>query len=158
MPQFPNYSMNSYPQFNNQMYQPSYPQMQQYQNPYMDRIMQMQNQQMPQTNQNPITGKIVESIDIVRSTDIPMDGNLYYFPKADGSEIYTKQWMPNGTTQILTFKPVIEDLSNESQKNQIQSDNALMDGIMQRLDELSEKIDKLNKPARAAKKESVSDD
>lgn len=157
MPQFPNYSMNSYPQFNNQIYQQTYPQMQQYQNPYMDRMMQMQNQQIPQTNQNPITGKIVESVDIVRSTDIPMDGNLYYFPKADGSEIYTKQWMPNGTTQITVFKPFVEDLSTKSKETPIQADNELIQGIIERLDELSEKIDKISKPTRT-KKESVSDE
>ena len=157
MPQFPNYSVNNYPQFNSPMYQQAYPQMQQYQNPYMDRMMQMQSQQIPQTNQNPITGKIVESIDIVKSTDIPIDGNLYYFPKADGSEIYTKQWMPNGKTQIITFKPVVEDLTSNGGKTQIQAENELIEGIMHRLDELSEKIDKLNKPIRT-KKESAADD
>lgn len=30
-----------------------------------------------------VIGKIVDSVEIVRSMDIPMDGNLYYFPKAD---------------------------------------------------------------------------
>ena len=42
---------------------------------------------------------------LVKVTDIPMDGNMYYFPKADGTEIYSKQFMPNGQTRILTFKP-----------------------------------------------------
>lgn len=157
MPQFPNYSMNSYPQFNNNMYQPAYPQMQQYQNPYMERMMQIQNQQIPQTNQNPITGKIVESVDIVRSTDIPMDGNLYYFPKADGSEIYTKQWLSNGTTQILTYKPSVEDLQGNEKKNDIQGFNGLTQGIIVRLDELSEKIDRLSKPVKT-KKENGTDE
>ena len=46
---------------------------------------------------------------IVKATDIPMDGNVYYFPKADGSVIYGKQWLPNGTTKILSFKAVCEE-------------------------------------------------
>lgn len=163
MPQFPNYSMNNYPQYGNQTYQSSYPQMMQYPNPYMDRLNQMQNQQMmqsaqvPGTNQNPISGKIVESVDIVRATDIPMDGNLYYFPKADGSEIFTKQWLPNGTTQILTYKPINEDFTVGEQKTAIKGSDELTQGIIARIDELSEKIDKLSKPART-KKESASDE
>lgn len=163
MPQFPNYSMNNYPQYGNQPYQPNYPQMQQYQNPYMERMSQMQSPQIMQqaqmagANQNPITGKMVESVDIVKATDIPMDGNLYYFPKADGSEIYTKQWLPNGTTQIVTFRPQFEDLSNKLTKTGIKGSDELTQGIIARLDELSDKIDKLSRPART-KKENSSDE
>ena len=43
---------------------------------------------------------------------------MYYFPKADGSEIYSKQFMPNGQTRILTFKPSLEDGSNDLLPNE----------------------------------------
>ena len=38
--------------------------------------------QMSGANQFTPLGKIVESVDIVKATDIPMDGNMYYFPTA----------------------------------------------------------------------------
>lgn len=60
-------------------------------NPYMDRYNQLQQfqQNLQGGNQNlQMLGKIVESEDIVKATDIPMDGNMYYFPKADGSMIF----------------------------------------------------------------------
>ena len=88
-------------------------------NPYMDRMAQLQQYQqslqqpvvptqMPGANQQMnVIGKIVDSMDVVKATDVPMDGNIYYFPKADGTEIFSKQWMSNGQTRILTFKPVL---------------------------------------------------
>ena len=71
----------------------------QMQNPYMDRMAQLQQYQqslqqplqptqMSGANQMSALGKIVDSIDVVKATDIPMDGNAYYFPKADGTEVY----------------------------------------------------------------------
>ena len=161
MPQFPNYSMNSYPQFNNQMYQPSYPQMQQYQNPYMDRMMQMQNQQMPQTNQNPIIGKIVESVDMVKATDIPMDGSMYYFPTADGSLVFGKQWLPNGQTRILTFKPVSEEepnnLSVAQEKFNISAFSEVLECIQNEIRLINEKIDKIPKPTKVKREEQTNE-
>lgn len=72
---------------------------------------------MPTGQQMNVMGKIVDSIDVVKATDVPMDGNLYYFPKADGTEIFGKQWLANGQTRILTFKPVLEKGPNNSLPN-----------------------------------------
>ena len=105
-------------------------------------------------------GKIVDSIDVVKATDIPMDGNAYYFPKADGTEVYCKQWLQNGTTRILTFKPVLEDnpnnLSSEEEKLKFDTFNAILEGIQEDVKTLNEKVDKLSKPTRAKKE--VSED
>ena len=82
----------------------SYP----YQNNYQQQLPQpqMQQQMVPVAAQN-IPGKIVESSDIVKVTDVPF-GGYGVFPKADFSEVYIKMWNGNGTTSIVTFKPVIE--------------------------------------------------
>ena len=167
MSQFPNYfPMNNYPQnYGQQMQQQQY-------NPYMQRLdhlqqfqQSLQQQQMPVQNQpfSPL-GKYVESIDIVKATDIPMDGNMYYFPKADGSEIYAKQWLANGTTQILSFKPVFDDgqasngLTQESSRMGLSDD--LINVLMQRFDEMSERFDKLEKSIKptARNKREVADE
>ena len=159
-----------------QQYQPFYSQMNNNyqaptQNPYMDRMTQLQQYQqslqqplvptqMSGANQMSALGKMVDSIDVVKATDIPMDGNTYYFPKADGTEVYCKQWLQNGTTRILTFKPVSEDnpsnLSSDTEKLKIGLSDEVTDVFMKRFDELEKLLDSLapKKPATRAKKES----
>lgn len=144
------------------------------QNPYMDRMNFLQNYQqslqqpamltqnsgISMTNQMSTIGKVVDSIDIVKATDIPMDGNSYYFPKADGTEVYCKQWLQNGTTRILTFKPVSEDnpinLSDDTEKLKIGLSDEVTEVFMKRFDELEKRIDDLvpKKTTARAKKES----
>ena len=121
----------------------------------------MQNSQMQATSQQTsFIGKVVDSIDVVKATDIPMDGNIYYFPKADGTEVYCKQWLQNGTTRILTFKPVLEDnpnnVSPDTEKLKISLSDEVTDVFMKRFDELEKRIDDLmpKKTTARAKKES----
>ena len=137
----------------------------------MDRMAQLQQYQqslqqplvpthMSGANQMSALGKMVDSIDVVKATDIPMDGNAYYFPKADGTEVYCKQWLQNGTTRILTFKPDFEDnpnnLSSDTEKLKISLSDELTDVFMKRFDELEKRIDDLmpKKTTARAKKES----
>ena len=145
------------------------------QNPYMERMAQLQQyqQSLQQPMQNIVSnqipgansqytpmGKIIENVDVLKTTEVPMDGNIYYFPKADGSEIYSKQWLANGTTRILTFKPVFEDntntLSYDTEKLKIGLSDEVTDVFMKRFDELEKRIDDLmsKKTTVRSKKES----
>ena len=145
------------------------------QNPYMDRMNFLQNYQqnlqqpmmpaqMSGTNQQmSVTGKVVDSIDVVKATDVPMDGNMYYFPKADGTEIFGKQWLQNGTTRILTFKPIentdINNLSQTEEKLKFDLSDEATDGIMKRFDSIEKRLDdffgkQTSKISARAKKES----
>lgn len=145
-----------------QTYQNFYSQMSNYgqmmPNPYMDRMAQLQQYQQnlqqpivpaqtPVSNQMSALGKMVDSIDVVKATDIPMDGNAYYFPKADGTEVYCKQWLQNGTTRILTFKPVFEDnpnnLSSDTEKLKIEDFNTILEGISGKIDNVLIEISKI---------------
>lgn len=134
------------------------------QNPYMQRMEYLQQYQqnlqqpVPQpqmSNQFPALGKIVESIDIVKATDIPMDGNMYYFPTADGSVVYGKQWMPNGQTRILPFKPILEseteNVSISCEKFDLEENKRILEGILTDLQTLNEKIDKISKPGTSGR-------
>ena len=147
-----------------QTYSP-YPQYQPQFNPYMERInnLQQYQQSLQPVQQNTLGGKVVDSIDIVKATDIPMDGNLYYFPKADGTEIYAKSWLANGTTQILTFKPSFENQASNLSQNDEKSENepfkTLTEVFLKRFDDIENRFDRLEKsitkaPARA-KRESA---
>ena len=142
-----------YPQMNNNYQMPM-------QNPYMERMAQLQqyqqslqqpmqnivSNQIPGANQQytPI-GKIIENVDVLKTTEVPMDGNIYYFPKADGSEIYSKQWLANGTTRILTFKPIlnedIENTTNDTEKLKIGLSDEVTDTFMKRFDDIEKRLD-----------------
>lgn len=119
-------------------------------NPMM-RFQQPQEMSQPQqTMQQPmnVLGKIVDSVEMVRSMDVPMDGGMYFFPKADGTEIFAKQWIVNeGRTRILAYKPILEDNPSNSasteEKLQIGLSDDATKAIMGRFDELSDKIGQL---------------
>lgn len=55
-----------------------------------------------------LQGKTVDNIDVVKATDILMDGSISYFPFADGSAIATKQLQQDGTSKIIIYKPSTE--------------------------------------------------
>ena len=155
MPMFQNYL----PQMSN-MYNPYQNYLQNYQQSLQQPVVPTQ---ISGADQMSALGKIVDSVDVVKATDVPMDGNIYYFPKADGTEVFAKQWLNNGTTQILTFKPVLNDktdiLSGDTEKLEFDLSEKATEGIMAKLNELSEKIEQLSlgaqrKTPRAQSKES----
>ena len=131
------------------------PNQQPYVNPYLQRLENLQQFQQTLQPQIPAIGKIVESIDIVKSTDIPMDGNMYYFPKADGTEVYGKSWLPNGQTRILTFKAVLEDnpnnVSSEAENVKIGALDEQIKAVLSDLRALNDKLDKLSKQEKGKK-------
>ena len=147
---------NQNPNYYMQYLQPQQP----YQSPYLQRLENLQ--QFQQTlNPAPVQptftamGKMVESIDMVKATDIPMDGSTYYFPKADGSMVFAKRWLPNGTTEVTSYKPYLEEnepkpsnVSSEDIKTQFGAFCEVLEGIQNDLKVLNEKVDKISKPAK----------
>mgnify|MGYP004658555467 CR=1 FL=1 len=90
-------------------------------NPYMNQ-QRFQNQPLnqqpiqPQIGQIPqmtpscsLLGKQVDSIDVVKATDIPLDGSTCYFPLIDGSAIVTKKLQTDGTSKTIIYKPIEND-------------------------------------------------
>lgn len=145
---------------------PQYFQPQAQTNPYMQRmenLQQFQQSLQPQTQMQTVQyqplGKIVDSIDVVKATDIPMDGNAYYFPKADGTEVYMKKWLANGTTEITAYKPILDKenaqtitLSSEQEKSVLEDFRGVLEGIQMDIQTINDKIDKISK-AKTVKKE-----
>jgi hypothetical protein len=126
----------------------------------MANLQQYQQSLQPQQQVIGITGKVVESIDMVRATDIPMNGETVYFPKADGTEIYTKRWLPNGTTEVIAYKPVL-NTQEEQVTNTIGIDEKLitshfkgyMDEVIKRLDGIDARLDNFEQsPTRTKSK------
>lgn len=79
----------------------------------MPKIQPME-QSYPQYTQQPVykqiglQGKSVDSIDVVKAMDIPLDGSISYFPIADGTAIVTKQLQQDGSSKTIVYKPVDE--------------------------------------------------
>lgn len=84
-----------------------------------------------------LNGKIVDSLDVVKVTEVPI-GGYGLFPKADLSEIYVKSWNNNGTTSILTFKPIAEtpEVAVPQKSEEVQK-------ILEQMKILENKIDNL---------------
>lgn len=85
-------------------------------NPYYNYNPQSQPmQQVPKQNQQPgyrapgtvLQGKVVDSLEVVKATDIPYDGSISYFPLTDNSAIITKQLQQDGTSKVIVYKPEI---------------------------------------------------
>ena len=151
------------------------------QNPYMDRMNFLQNYQqnlqqplvptsMSGANQQAmpqqiagINGRIVQAVETINPNEVPMDGSVAFFPKQDLTEIYAKSWNADGTIRTLTFKPVLNDktdiLSGNTEKLEFDLSEKATEGIMAKLNELSEKIEQLSlgtqrKSSRTQSKES----
>ena len=79
------------------------------------------NQYMQPQNNNPVykqnvglQGKSVDSLDVVKAMDIPLDGSISYFPLTDGTAIISKQLQMDGTSKTIIYKPIELE---EEQKN-----------------------------------------
>jgi len=110
---------------------------------YMNYFQQMQQplqqsmqQQLPLNQLS--TGKIVDGIEMVKATDIPIDGNNYYFPKADGSEVYSKRWLQDGRTEINTYVKLNAQQEEENKRK-------IEDDIIEKLNLIDDRIAKLEK-------------
>lgn len=142
---------------------PQYFQPQPQTNPYMQRmenLQQFQQALQPQNQYGNIT-KMVDGIETVKATDIPMDGNMYYFPMADGSAVFGKQWTMDGKTRILTYKPFEEpspnEVSSEPKESILEDFRGVLEGIQMDIQTLNDKVDRLGK-SKTAKKDGGSDE
>ena len=107
-----------------------------YQNyPYANQqIQQMPPQYPTQSTVQYLNGKIVDSEDIVRATEVPI-GGYGVFPRADFNEIYLKKWEPNGTTSIITY---------HAEKHPSPKQEPDYDSIIARISALEEKFNSLS--------------
>lgn len=128
-------------------------------NPYMNRFYGQQQTNMPQPMELPqqtqnvpqmglnralLNGKQVESIDIVKSLEIPLDGSISYFPLVNGTAIATKQLMQDGTSKITIYEP-----KKEKDIKYVTSDE--FDEKVKDYDELEEQLEDIKKELKEIK-------
>lgn len=92
-----------------------------------------------------LQGKQVDSLEVVKATDVPFDGSTSYFPLTDGSAIVTKQLTNDGTSKIVVYKPIEEQkeeikyITNEELQKAIQGLN------LEELEDIKEDIKEIKK-------------
>lgn len=120
----------------------------------MDLPMQQQNTpQMALNRQNILYGKQVDSLEVVKAIDIPLDGSISYFPLANGSAIVTKQLQQDGTSKITIYEPktqkedmkfaTIEDIDKRLEKIDFSEIDDLKDDLEDLKKELKDIKNKL---------------
>ena len=116
----------------------------QYQTQATDYMGQMQN-----AYQKPLglQGKTVDNIEVVKATDIPLDGSVSYFPLVDGSAIVTKQLQADGTSRMIVYKHVEAQQPKQVEEKEIYITEKELDEKLSKLDnkELKEEIEKMKK-------------
>ena len=113
------------------------------------QIPNYQNQTQMSVQNNQIPGKIVDSQEVARVSDIPF-GGYGVFPKADLSEVFVKVWNNNGTTSLLCFKPMVEgnivqEQDKEERRYHEGSSQNNYDKMQEKIEMLERKIDELQK-------------
>lgn len=106
--------------------------------------------QMQNAYQKPLglQGKTVDNIEVVKATDIPLDGSISYFPLVDGSSIVTKQLMQDGTSRMIVYKPAeTTPKANTAENKEIYVTEKQLDEKLKTFnnEELKQEIEKLKK-------------
>ena len=117
----------------------------QYQPQATDYMSQMQN-----AYQKPLglQGKTVDNIEVVKATDIPLDGSISYFPLVDGSSIITKQLQADGTSKMIVYKPAeTTPKANTTESKEIYVTEKQLEEKLKTFnnEELKEEIEKMKK-------------
>ena len=144
-------------------------------NPYLNRFygqqqanlpqpmeMPMQQQNTPQmalNRQNMLYGKQVDSLEVVKAIDIPLDGSISYFPLANGSAIVTKQLQQDGTSKITIYEPktqkedmkfaTIDDIDKKIEK----LDFSEIDDIKEEINDLKKELKELKNKLKTKKED-----
>lgn len=95
--------------YNNYGFNPYYQSQQRFTGTEQQPMMTTYQPPIQLTKPSGLLGKVVDSIDVVKSLEIPLDGSTSYFPLANGEAIISKQLQMDGTSRMVVYKPLQED-------------------------------------------------
>ena len=131
-----------------------------YNNPYYNQQQRFQSIPTPPMQTQPyippmqpiqqigLLGKVVDSIEVVKAMDIPLDGSVSYFPLTDGSAIVSKQLQNDGTSKTIVYKPYVEQKKEDKVERFVtfeEFDNAIGGIDLSELQDLKDEIEELKK-------------
>lgn len=94
---------------------------------------------------NALQGKQVDSVDVVKATDVPFDGSISYFPLTDGTAIVTKQLQTDGTSKIVVFKPIEEEKETKRYITSEELEKAINGLNLDEIDDIKEELKEIKK-------------
>ena len=118
---------------------------------------------IPPIVQNPspsgLLGKAVESIDVVKAMDIPLDGSISYFPLTDGSAIVSKQLQTDGTSKVIIYRPSEEEKKDAIKFATLEDlEEAINDIDLSDIQDLKDEIKDIKKQLKEFKTKKGKDD
>lgn len=140
------YGQQPFPQMMPQMVQMMPQAMPQMPQPMMQQIAPPEQPQPAPQQPVGVAGKYVNDFSEIMAKDVPISSPAVFI-KNDRSEIQLRQWENNGEINPITYKRV------ETPKSQEIDPNELLNAMAQRLEDLEEKMNKMQKPVVKAKKE-----
>lgn len=149
-----------YLQQNQQCYPQYYNPLAQAQNRTIDYQQNMPNNYQQNQIVQGINGKIIAEMSQITANDVPMDGSVAFFPKQDLSEVYAKSWNADGTIRTVTYKPVLDNdpknVPTDTEKLKCELSDEATEGIMNKFDEISDRLGQLEKSLQTQSKTSQS--
>lgn len=139
-------------------------------NPYMDNRMAslqayqqaLYQPQIPmQIQQQGLNGRIVEDFNVITANDVPMDNFGAVFIKADGSELQRRVWGKDGRIVSTSYKPVQDSFNAQISVSSTEREKSFVEalnGVIAKVDALSDKVDEILKARTKTKKEAILDD
>lgn len=133
--------------YNNPYYQPYNPNYRP-----MEQQFNQNNMNIPTMQQQPLNvvksglqGKLVDSVEVVKATDVSFDGSISYFPLTDNSAIVTKQLTNDGTSKIVIYKPIDEKKEEVRYITKDDLEKALKGLNLDEIDDIKEDIKDIKK-------------
>lgn len=116
--------------------------------------MSMGQQNTPQIGLNRafLNGKQVDSIETVKSMDIPLDGSISYFPIANGSAIVTKQLQQDGASKITIYEPK-EQKETKEEKLDLNKLDDIQDNLIAFKREIKEELKEIKSKLKSKKED-----
>lgn len=145
-----------YLQQNQQGYPQYYNPLAQVQNRAIDYQQNIPNNYQQNQIVQGINGKIITEMSQITANDVPMDGSVAFFPKQDLSEVYAKSWNADGTIRTVTYKPVLDNepknVPTDTEKLKCELSDEATEGIMNKFDEISDRLGQLEKSLQTQRK------
>ena len=133
--------------YNNPYYQPYNPNYRPLEQQYGQNNVNIPTMQQQPLNvvKSGLQGKLVDSVEVVKATDVSFDGSISYFPLTDNSAIVTKQLTNDGTSKIVIYKPVDEKKSEVKYLTNDDLEKAIKGLNLDEIDDIKEDIKDIKK-------------
>lgn len=105
-----------------------------------ERIFQQTPQQAPPPRPTYLPGRVVNSPDDIRASEIPMDGTVAVFPASDYSYVVLKAWNSNGSIQTEIYQHVNPNAEKQEDPKFAEFKMALNERTQQEIDRLKSQL------------------